>query len=204
MAADKSLGERIRAAVENVREKRKWKNTAKRRKDNADTPEEYKRRLSVLEKLRKALSDALARLKGLRKRRKPKGLGSLKPNTAPGAPHWGGGGDIMSGFVIPFMNGRGLPTGSGKRTPAENARVGGSPTSDHLTTHTATDARDFPTYSGEDDARALALALGASSWSPNSYASFYIVVNGVRYRVQILWGAAIGHGDHVHVGIGRA
>jgi hypothetical protein len=130
------------------------------------------------------------------------GLAGVQVTTTPGDPHWGGGNDVIHQFVEPFMNARGLPTGSGKRTPAENAAVGGSPTSDHLTTHTTTMARDFPTFAGEDDARALAEAMGNHSWQMNSYATFNIVVDGHTFRVQILWGAAIGHGDHVHVGVG--
>ena len=63
-------------------------------------------------------------------------------------------------------------------------------------------ARDFPTVSGEDDARALARAMGNRSWVPNSFNSFNITVGGHGFRVQILWGSRIGHGDHVHVGIG--
>jgi hypothetical protein len=125
-------------------------------------------------------------------------------STAEGEPHWGGAGDVMDQFVEPFMVHRGLPLGSNKRTPAYNAAIGGSPVSDHLTTHTRTDARDFPTFSGEDDARALAAAIGWTSWSANSYANYTFTVDGHAFRIQILWGSAIGHGDHVHVGISPA
>lgn len=118
-----------------------------------------------------------------------------------GNPHWGGAADLMGQFIWPFMAKRGLPKGSGKRSPAHNAAIGGSPTSDHLTTHTLTFARDFPTFSGEDDARALAAALGNHSWRANSFDSFNVTVDGWVFRVQILWGAAIQHGDHVHVGV---
>jgi len=145
-------------------------------------------------------------------RREHKNRGSLSAvqirSTAGGEPHWGGSGDVMDQFVTPFMVvKRGLPFGSGKRTPAENAAVGGSPVSDHLTTHTTTDARDFPTFSGEDDARALANAIGWTSWSANSFNTFDVTIDGHRFRFQILWGSSIGHGDHVHVGVsylGRA
>lgn len=123
-------------------------------------------------------------------------------STAPGRPHWGGGADIMGSYVTPFMRAHGLAPGSGKRTPAHNAAIGGSPTSDHLTTHTLTFARDYPTFSGEDDARALAVSLGFTGWQENSYTTYDRVIDGHTYRFQILWGAAIGHGDHVHVGIG--
>jgi hypothetical protein len=136
----------------------------------------------------------------VRHRRKGK-LSAVHINTAPGRPHWGGAADLMGQFVWPFMAKRGLPKGSGKRTPAHNAAIGGSPTSDHLTTQKTTFARDFPTFSGEDDARALAAAMGDRNWRANSYDSFLIQVDGVTFEVQILWGAAIQHGDHVHVGI---
>jgi hypothetical protein len=128
-------------------------------------------------------------------------------STASGAPHWGAAADIMGQFVTPFMLKRGLPKGSGKRTPAHNAAIGGSPTSDHLTTMVLKFARDFPTFSGEDDARALALAFGIHGWQPNSFETHRVVIDGYAFDIQILWGSGIDHGDHVHVGIslvGRA
>lgn len=122
-------------------------------------------------------------------------------STAPGNPHWGGAADVVGQFITPFMAKRGLPKGSGKRTPAHNAAIGGSSSSDHLTTHTTTFARDYPTFTGEDDARALAAALGNRSWQSNSYDTFDVRIGGHTWRIQILWGSAIGHGDHVHVGV---
>jgi hypothetical protein len=130
------------------------------------------------------------------------GLGNMKVTVAASSPHWGGGNDVMGQFVEPFMTKRGLPIGSGKRTPAENKAAGGSSTSDHLTTHTMAMARDFPTFSGEDDARALAKEIGFDSWQPNEFTTFSRETDGHTFRWQILWGAAIHHGDHVHVGIG--
>ena len=44
-------------------------------------------------------------------------------------------------------------------------------------------------------------AMGNSRWVPNSFDSFSIRVGGDGFSVQILWGARIDHGDHVHVGI---
>jgi len=128
-------------------------------------------------------------------------LTTMAVTATAGNPHWGGAGDVMTAFIEPFMVKRGLPIGSGKRTPLENANVGGSKNSDHLTTNTTTAARDFPTFAGEDDARALAKALGIGAWQPNSFTGHSITAGGRAFRVQILWGSAIKHGDHVHVGV---
>lgn len=145
------------------------------------------------------------RREALRKRldRRPN-LKTLKVTSKARDPHWGGSGDVMADFVEPFLVKRGLPLGSGKRTPTENARIGGSPTSDHLTTNSTTSARDFPTFQGEGDARALAEAMGCKSWQPNSHDSFTFSAGGHTFRAQILWGSGIQHGDHVHVGISPA
>jgi hypothetical protein len=122
-------------------------------------------------------------------------------STASGPKHWGGSADLMGQFITPFMKKRGLAPGSKKRTPAHNASIGGSPTSDHLTTKLTSFAVDFPTFSGEDDARALMKALGVKSWQPNSFTTYPVRVDGHAFNVQTLWGSAIGHGDHVHVGV---
>jgi hypothetical protein len=128
-------------------------------------------------------------------------LRDVRVTRRPGEPHWGGSNDVVDQYIEPFMVKRGLPIGSGKRTPAENTAVGGSATSDHLTTKTTTMARDFPTLTGEDDARALTASMGFGSWQPNSHTSFTFSAGGHNWRGQVLWGAAIDHDDHVHVGI---
>ena len=147
------------------------------------------------EERRKALRKALDR---------PLSLKDVQVTLSSGKPHWGGSGDVMAEFVEPFLVKRGLPLGSGKRTPAANDAVGGSERSDHLTTKTTTAARDFPTFTGEDDARALAASMGIDGWHPNSFTSFAFSAGGHRWQAQILWGADIKHGDHVHVGISPA
>jgi hypothetical protein len=132
-------------------------------------------------------------------------LAAVNVTAIAGKPHWGGSNDLLTAFVEPFMVARGLPIGSGKRTPAENVAVGGSPTSDHLTTKTLTAARDFPTTKGLDPARDLAKAMGIVGWQPNVKQTFPLApVDGRNFNMQILWGALIDHGDHVHVGISRA
>ena len=131
-------------------------------------------------------------------------LKNVKVTMRPGEPHWGGSNDIVKQFIEPFMVQRGIPIGSGKRTPAENAAVGGSKTSDHLTTKSTTMARDFRTFSGEEAARELAAALGFPGWQPNSFDGFTFACGGQTWRAQILWGANIKHADHVHVGISLA
>ena len=134
----------------------------------------------------------------------PGSLAALLVALDPGDPCWGGSNDVMRKHIEPFMAQRGLPIGSGKRTPEENRACGGSATSDHLTTKTRTAARDFPTFDGEDAARALAASLGCTSWQPNSFESFSFSAGGHAWRAQILWGAGISHSDHVHVGVSRA
>jgi hypothetical protein len=147
------------------------------------------------------------RRKRLRKRLdKRPNLQGVRVKVSAGEPHWGGSGDVLEQFVEPFMLKRGLPLGSGKRTPAQQAATGtpsnpASTTSAHLTTQTAAAARDFPIFQGEDDARALARSMGFASWQPNSHDSFNFSVGGHSFRGQILWGAGIDHGDHVHVGV---
>jgi hypothetical protein len=130
-------------------------------------------------------------------------LARVRVTAMAGKPHWGGANDVMEQFVEPFMVKRNLPIGSGKRTPEENDEVDGSKTSDHLTTMTTTMARDFPTRAGEHHARRLAHLMGFRSWKPDVKESFEFSAGGRKWRGQILWGAAIDHDDHVHVGIAR-
>jgi hypothetical protein len=63
-----------------------------------------------------------------RKLQRRPSLSRVHVTPTAGNPHWGGSNDVMTEFVEPFMVKRGLPIGSGKRTPAENKAVGGSKT----------------------------------------------------------------------------
>jgi hypothetical protein len=117
-------------------------------------------------------------------------LGSIRLGQA-----WGGTQSIFEQFVHPFMKQHGLNPGSMKEQRPSN------PSSDHDVDNTNAYATDYPTFNGEGAARALAKAMGFNGWQPNSYATFNINVGGKSFRVQILWGSGIDHGDHVHVGI---
>jgi hypothetical protein len=129
------------------------------------------------------------------------------PGSAPSRPAavklghaWGGSKSIFDQFVTPFMRREGLTAGSQKR-PTDS--VSGPAVSDHFVGSRSSYAVDYPTFSGEDEARALARAMGNRSWQPDSYDAFVVKIDGERFRVQILWGARIDHADHVHVGIHR-
>lgn len=116
-----------------------------------------------------------------------------------GDPWWGGSYEVFKQFIIPFMKHRGLGISSTKRP--ENS---GSGLSDHYVGSTSAYAVDFPTSSGEDDARALAEAMNAP-YSPGQWNKGTIRVDGLTFECQILWAAPDGtHYDHVHVGLHRA
>lgn len=121
--------------------------------------------------------------------------------TTPGAPYWGGTRPIFKQFVDPFLAKYGLSPGSQKRT-SDPGNTGGR--SDHLTSNTTAYATDYGTNNPIEPGRALAQAIGFKGWQPNSYNATTITVGGLRFRVQILAGASIDHGDHLHVGISRA
>jgi hypothetical protein len=144
------------------------------------------------------------RIEALRQQLHHPSLDALQLTLTVGPPHWGGANDVITGFVEPFMTKRGLPLGSGKRTKAQNDAAGGSATSDHLDTRRSSGARDFPTSAGEDDARALAGAMGISGWQPDVFQTFSVHAGGQAFSLQILWGAKIDHADHVHVGMTRS
>jgi hypothetical protein len=125
------------------------------------------------------------RRNALRKKLRRRGsLRAVRVSVSPGDPHWGGSNDLMEQFVEPFMLKRGLRPGSGKRTPKENKAIGGDPDSLHLTTKTTGFGRDFPTFAGEDDARALATSVGFEGWQPNSFAHCTFSAGGRVWDAQ--------------------
>ena len=110
-----------------------------------------------------------------------------------GPPGWRGTASVFKQFITPFMVERGLYTGSRKRPWG----IG----SDHNLLSLGSYAIDFPTFSGEDDARALVEAFGIEGWQPNSYTGYTVEIDGHRFRLQVLWGGGIDHDDHVHAGL---
>jgi len=129
---------------------------------------------------------------------KPKqhGIGGVDVGKA-----WGGSKSVFDQFVTPFLRERGLQPGSQKR-PYDT--VDGPRMSDHYSKSYSSYAVDYPTMSGADDAAALAKAMGIKGWQPNTTDSYMVNIDGHQFRVQIIWGARVDHGDHVHVGIRRA
>lgn len=94
---------------------------------------------------------------------------------------------------------KGFDISSTKRTPAENAAVGGAEDSDHLTSNKNTFATDLPTTDGRPIAEKVAKRLGfEQQWTPGNY-DWYTSKKYPGYRFQLLWEVE-GHYDHVHVG----
>lgn len=85
-----------------------------------------------------------------------------------------------------------------KRTPSENASVGGASDSDHLTTNTQTFAGDFsvPSEITEEQAWKLARAAAKKLGVPPTGTQ---TVEKDGYRYQLIWQDE-GHYDHVHIG----
>ncbi len=115
---------------------------------------------------------------------------------------WGGAQAVFEQFIHPFMQRHGLRAGSQKRSATGS--IGSSSTSDHHVSQRTAFATDYPTYSGGGAASALSAAMPGSNHRANSYSGGNVAIGGARFRVQILWGGGVGHGDHVHVGLRRA
>lgn len=90
---------------------------------------------------------------------------------------------------------------SDKRTPEENASVGGSPVSDHLTTNTNSYAHDIPATGADGQAISEAYWKRLKLNEPLAIGTYnnYTSRKYPGYTFQILW-EVDGHFDHVHVG----
>jgi hypothetical protein len=116
-------------------------------------------------------------------------------------------GDWVSEFAQREL---GLSAGSRDRGAGENAAVGGSSTSDHLSGpgFKGREAVDIPTTDangGWGQYRKMVKALGLKP-ARGGFTEGVVRVGrkGRRVKVQVIYGAAHGHGDHIHVGFHRA
>ena len=102
----------------------------------------------------------------------------------------------------------GLAGGSRDRDPGSNAAVGGASDSDHLEgggRFKGREAIDLPTSAaagGWGQYRKVARKLGLKP-EAGGFTQGTIKVGGKKFRVQVIFGDAHGHGDHIHVGIRR-
>lgn len=99
----------------------------------------------------------------------------------------------------------GLPVTSQKRTLAQTIAVGSSTASDHYVGNTTAFAVDFGVSGSRGDvfAKKLAHAYRIPTSAIGTFNGYYIRVDGLRFRIQLLWRVS-GHYDHVHIGIRRA
>lgn len=112
---------------------------------------------------------------------------------------------IVKRLGDPIAKRFGVTASNYKRDPHRNAAVGGSPTSDHLTTNTSAFAADYPITgeAGTKLAFSLAKRLGIKNYQPGTYTAYPVKIGRRQFRVQILWGVQ-GHHDHVHLGVRAA
>ena len=96
---------------------------------------------------------------------------------------------------------KGIDISSTKRTPEENAAVGGATDSDHLTTNTTTYAVDLPATGeqGANIAQTMHDRLGLNEPLQTGTYNWYTSSKFPGTRFQVLWEVE-GHFDHVHVG----
>lgn len=134
------------------------------------------------------------------------------PQPAPSGPvgivaggGWGGSAGVARTSLRPARR-LGVPVSSAKRSTVP---AGSSTGSDHHTSQRTAFAYDLDTPGidspvGHRLARRIARRYGVS-YTPNSHESGGIVRarDGRRYRIQLLYGSQVGHGDHVHVGVRR-
>jgi len=123
-----------------------------------------------------------------------------KPSQVKLDSRWGGCQAVFEQIVHPYMKQAGLPITSLKRS---YDTVAGSLMSDHYMGCSKCYAADYGTYSGADEAKGVAKALGISGYRTGTYTRYPVTIGGQKFSAQILW-AVQGHLDHVHVGLRRA
>ncbi|HEX6685134.1 MAG TPA: transglycosylase SLT domain-containing protein [Candidatus Limnocylindrales bacterium] len=115
---------------------------------------------------------------------------------------WGGAESVFDQFITPFLAKLGLTNISSEKRDYDSVddpnRV-----SDHFDGSKRAYAIDYLTNSGRDEAEKLAKAMGIQGWRPDTVQNFVVKIDGAQFRVQIIWGAAVDHGNHVHVGLRR-
>lgn len=165
-----------------------------------------------IKKTRRKKKEWQAKVRALRAERKKasniKSL-SLRNRATPGWSYWGGAEVIVREIVRPVASRHGLPLTSAKRDK-DHPLSKSNPGSDHNTANPLAYAEDYgnssggnvPVAIGDAAAHAIAKALGINNYKPGTYDHYHITVDGLQFRVQILWKVQ-GHWDHIHVGIRR-
>jgi hypothetical protein len=102
----------------------------------------------------------------------------------------------------------GLSPGSRDRDPAHNAAVGGSADSDHIEGGSGYKGRegvDIPTTAAAGGWGQYQKVVGKLGIPLNKggFSQGTITRGGKRFRVQVIFGDANDHGDHIHVGFRR-
>lgn len=174
-----------------------------------DSPFKPQRRSSLLSFLpqeapaREDYTSAVAsmrRMAGGLKVAEPGGVGKM-----PRGGGYAGTEAIVKQLADPVAGRFGIRASNYKRDPEHNAAVGGSPTSDHLTTNTNSYAADYPATgrTGAQLASRLAKRLGIRDYRPGTFNRYTVRIGRRTFTAQILWGVE-GHHDHVHLGLQAA
>jgi hypothetical protein len=102
----------------------------------------------------------------------------------------------------------GLSPGSRDRDPAHNAAVGGSSDSDHIEAASGYKGRegvDIPTTAAQGGWGQYQKVVGKLGipLDKGGFSQGTITRGGKKFRVQVIFGDAHKHGDHIHVGFRR-
>ena len=111
------------------------------------------------------------------------------------AKKWGGC-RLVTERIIDIVDGR------AKVTSRKRWELFGNPSSDHYRGNKLADAVDFGTADNHALKNEISQGLGGPSQLAD-YQSFYISMDGMRFRVQAIAGTH-GTGPHLHYGVARA